>query len=193
MEDESEQRVAELPAESSAPPERDPSMDRRAEHTRGHRTSKDHVPALRERWPAAFPADDRKVRPLANVVTPVAEAMGWTGSFTHGILKGWKLRAAYCRAVLQHKERVNLDGTPSGETVDDEARQLATARLAAIKARNERRDAAAAAKRVTPAAESKPQPPPSEPEPPPAPVAVVLETPEQIRAHLRASLLKRRA
>jgi sRNA-binding protein len=188
--------AAEKPDDLPSPPGRDPAtVDRKAEHTRGHRTSREHIPALRERWPAAFPKDDRKVRPLVNVVDPVAEAMGWTGSFAHGVIKGWKLRAAYCRAVMQHKERVNLDGSSSGQMVDDEARALAASRLAAIKVWGARRDAATAAKLAESASPAKVIPVPSpEPEPPPPPVEViVLETPEQIRAHLRASLLKRRA
>jgi sRNA-binding protein len=178
----------EQPAESSAPPD-PPAVSRKAEHLRGCRTSREHVPALRERWPAAFPKDDRKVRPLANVVEPVAAAMSWTGSFTHGVLKGWKSSAAYCRAILRDPERVNLDGTPSGEMVDDEARRLATARLAEIKARREKRDEAKRAETV----QQVPKPPPPRPPPPPPPAVEVLQTPEQIRAHLRASLLKRRA
>jgi hypothetical protein len=46
----------------------------------------DHGGARRERWPAAFPIDDRKVRPLATVTASIAEAMGWTLQFTHGLL-----------------------------------------------------------------------------------------------------------
>jgi len=135
---------------------------RLVEHTRGIKESREPWPALRERWPAAFPKDDRKLRPLANVVNPVAEAMGGTGSFTHGVLKGWKLSAAYCRAVLWHKERINLDGSPSGEMVDDEARKLAAARLVSIKAKREKRKSV---EQVPPIEPPKPLPPP-----PPMPV-----------------------
>ena len=198
MGDTAEVQPAETPAEFVKPPDRDPAtVDRKREHFLGCRTSKEHVPALQDRWPEAFPKDDRKVRPIVNVVDPVAAAMGWTGSFTHGVLRGWKMRAAYCRAVLQHEERVNLDGSPSGQLIDDEARALATKQLAAIKARGARRDAAAAAAREAKLAETAQQvpkpPPPPRPPPPPPPAVEVLETPEQIRAHLRASLLKRRA
>jgi sRNA-binding protein len=148
-------------------------LARKAEQKRGSRTSREYVPALRERWPAAFPADDRKVRPLVNVIGPIAEAMGWTVSFTHGVLKGWKSSAAYCRAILRDVVRFNLDGSPSDQPVDDKARQMAAKRLAEIKARREReaakKAAAAAAVPSQAAAPHEPPPPSPEPEPPPAP------------------------
>jgi len=51
------------------------------------------------------------------------------------VLSPWVLREAYCRAVLAHAMRINLDGSESELTVDDEARAMATARLALIAAR----------------------------------------------------------
>jgi sRNA-binding protein len=167
------------------------TASRGAEEKRGWRTSREHIPALRERWPAAFPKDDRKVRPLVpGVAAPIAEAMGWTVGFTHGVLKGWKSSAAYCRAILRDTVRINLDGSPSDQQVDDNARAMATKRLAEIKARRERE---AAKKAPSQAAEALPPEPTPPPPPEPEPIVEVLETPEQIRAHLRASLLKRRA
>jgi sRNA-binding protein len=166
----------------------------KTEHILGLKASRESMPALRERWPAAFPLADRKIRPLANITEVIAKEMGWTVKFTHGVLAGWKSCAAYCRAVLRHSERINLDCTPSGALVDDKARAMATAQLAAIKARREKKAAertaaTAPAEQVPPIEPPKPPPMP----PPPPPPMIVLETPEQIRAHLRASLLKRRS
>jgi sRNA-binding protein len=41
----------------------------------------------------------------------------------------WKSRNDYCRAVLRDSVRVNLDGSPSEEIVDDRAREMAKAQL----------------------------------------------------------------
>jgi sRNA-binding protein len=183
-----------------APPDRhrlgDPAVAaaKKAEHLRGRKTAREHLPALREKWPAAFPDDERDVRPLAAATAAIAQAMGWDPSFTHGILAVWKSRASYCKAVLCYNERINLDGSPSGVMVDDKARAMATAQLAAIKAKRQKQAAEPAAVKapVEPVPPIKP-PKASPPPPPPPPPMIVLETPEQIRAHLRASLLKRRA
>jgi sRNA-binding protein len=78
-----------------------------------------------------------------------------------------------CRAVLCHDQRVALDGTPA-ETVDAEAKNLATKRLAQLAARKTAKTAKAAALAVV--------------EPKAAP-ALPPETPEQ----LRAALLRRSA
>ena len=198
------------PVAPIAPPDRhrlgDPAVvaAKKAEHLRGRKTARDHLPALREKWPAAFPGDDRNVRPLGRVAAAIAEAMGWDQNFTHGILAVWKSRPSYCRAVLCCNERINLDGLPSGVMVDDRARAMATAHLAEIKAKRQKQAAEAAAAVTAPVEQVPPQPipsielpkpsppQPSPPPPAPTPTVIVLETPEQIRAHLRASLLKRR-
>jgi sRNA-binding protein len=182
------------PASPSAAPTT-PTVDRKAEHLRGRKASSQHIPALSEKWPAAFPADNRKVRSLAKATMPIAEAMGWTPAFTHGVLMAWKSRVAYCNAVLRYNERINLDGSPSGVMVDDAARAMATQQLAMIAARKATKQAkeAAWAAQNPPAAESTPEPTPILVAPPePEPQVEVIETPEQLRAHLRASLLKRR-
>jgi hypothetical protein len=67
------------------------------------------------------------------------EAFGWTPAYTRAVLKGWKLRAAYCQAVLRHKKRINLDGSTSDEEVDDEARRLARVRLDKLAANHPKR------------------------------------------------------
>jgi hypothetical protein len=45
-----------------------------------------------------------------------------------GVLTYWKMSAVYCRAVLDHDQRITLDGTPV-EAVDDVAKDLATKQL----------------------------------------------------------------
>ena len=76
-------------------------------------------------------------RPVASSVLPqVAAALGWTLGYTRGVFQVWKSRNAYCRAVLRDSIRVNLDGSPSEEVVDDEARELAKGQLAKNAARN---------------------------------------------------------
>ena len=196
-----------VPAEPIAPPEPRPATPaatgnpgfKKAEQLRGMKAASEHIPALREKWPAAFPEDGRKVRPLATAHIAIAEAMGWTPSFAHGVVAGWKSRVAYCKAVLRHGERINLDGSPSGIMVDDTARALATQQLAGITARKAAKLAKETAS-LPPAPEPTPVPAPvpvappvaTPPEPEPAPQVAVIETAEQLRTHLRASLLKRR-
>ena len=111
-------------------------------------------------------------------------------AFTHGVLMVWKSRVAYCNAVLCYNERINLDGSPSGFMVDDAARAMATQQLAMIAARKAAKQAkeAAWAAQNPPAPEPTPEPTPVPLAPPePEPQVEVIETPEQLRAHLRAS------
>ena len=64
--------------------------------------------------------------------------MGWTKAFARGVLKNWKSREPYSRAVLAHVARITLDGSESDEIVDDKARALASERLACHAARRQR-------------------------------------------------------
>jgi hypothetical protein len=59
----------------------------------------------------------------------IAAIMGWSIGYTRGVLFGWKMTAAYCRAVLSHDQRIALDGALA-EPVDAKAKDLATKRLA---------------------------------------------------------------
>jgi hypothetical protein len=86
------------------------------------------------------------------------------------VLFGWKMTAAYCRAVLAHDHRIALDGTLA-EPVDAKAKDLAAKRLAQI--------AAKAAKKAAVMAKPKPAPPPAAPPP--------------LRDQVRAALLRRGA
>jgi hypothetical protein len=73
------------------------------------------------RWRSAPPAE-------------IAVAMGWSLPYTLGVLVGWKMAPAYCKAVLCYDQRVALDGSPA-EPIDAEATELATKQLARLAAR----------------------------------------------------------
>jgi len=141
------------------------------ERQRGAKEAHQQLAVLRERWPLAFPVQRRDVRPLAlGTVGQIAEAMGWSVPYTIGVLTYWKMAPFYCQAVLSHDQRITLDGAPA-EPVDAEAKALATKQLAKLAARNAAKQAAAA--KVKP--KTKPAP----------------ETPTQLRARVRAGLLRR--
>ena len=127
------------------------------ERTRGAKESSQQLEVLRERWPLAFPIKHQDIRPLAaSAVGVVAATMGWSTGYTRGVLFGWKMTAAYCRAVLLHDQRTALDGTPA-EPVDAKAKDLAAKRLAQI--------AAKAAKKAAVMAKPKPAAPLAAPPP----------------------------
>jgi sRNA-binding protein len=106
------------------------------ERKRGSKDAAEHIPALRERWPAAFPSAPDLVRPLA-IGNPgiIAQAMGWTVPYALGVLAVWKGSPTYCEAVLSHG-RINLDGSPNGDEPDAKAKEMAQKQLAKITARN---------------------------------------------------------
>lgn len=105
---------------------------------RGLSEARQHFEALRARWPRAFPASDLDVRPLASgAAAIVAAEMGWPEAYTRGVLRIWKARSAYCRACLSYPGRIALDGSPTGEVVDDEARAMAREQLELRKRRRE--------------------------------------------------------
>jgi sRNA-binding protein len=152
----------------------------RIERDRGAKEAHQQLAVLREKWPLAFPVQHQDVRPLAmGVARQIATAMGWSLPYTLGVLGRWKM-AAYCQAVLCYDQRIALDGLPA-ETVDAEAKDLATKQLAQLAARKAAKKAADAAARAV-----------VKPKPAPAP-APSTETPEQLRDRVRAALLRRRA
>jgi sRNA-binding protein len=153
----------------------------RIERDRGSTESAQQLAVLREKWPLAFPVQQQDVRPLAiGAAAEIGTAMGWSLPYTLGVLGRWKMAAVYCQAVLCYDERIALDGTPA-ETVDAEAKDLATKQLAQLAARKAAKKAAEAA-----------APAVVKPKPAPAP-ARSTETPEQLRDRVRAALLRRRA
>jgi outer membrane biosynthesis protein TonB len=213
----------------------------RIERDRGIKDSSRQLLVLREKWPLAFPLMLEDVRPLAGSASrEIAAAMGWSLPYTLGVLGIWKLAAFYCRAILAHDQRITLDGA-SAETVDAEAKDLATKRLAELTARKAPKKPATGPKPAVATAEQAPKeeavtapepalekppekpkpaadkakpkkvaaaakpvakpkpapqkaPPPAAAKPVPAPpVETVPETPEQLRARVRAALLRRSA
>ena len=153
----------------------------RIERDRGTKEYRQQLAELREKWPLAFPVKHQDVRPLAmGVARQVAAAMCWSLPYTLGVLGRWKMAAVYCQAVLAYEQRTDLDGSP-GETVDAEAKELATKQLAQLEARKAAKKAAEAA-----------APAVVKPKHAPAP-APPTKTPEQLRDRVRAALLRRRA
>jgi sRNA-binding protein len=151
----------------------------RIERDRGTKELPQQLAPLRERWPLAFPAEHQDVRPLAiGAAREIAATMGWPLPYTLGLLRSWKMEPVYCQAVLCYDQRIALDGAPA-EAVDAKAKDLAAKRLAELAAH---KAAKKAAKTAAPAA-VKPKAAPTAP----------AGTPEQLRARVRASLLRRSA
>src|SRR5215213_8471483 len=107
------------------------TSDRNNEARRAYRESRTAIALLQQRWTAAFPEMPQQVRPLIAGLTPlIAAALDWSCPYTRAVLRTWKLRPAYCRAVLDHPVRFDLDGNPTDQPVDEVARILAKTRLA---------------------------------------------------------------
>src|ERR1700683_3597258 len=105
------------------------------ERKRGAVESRERVESLRERWPLAFPIARADVRPLAiGSHKVIAGAVGWGVAFTLGVLAVWKGSPSYCESVLRD-QRINLDGLPSGEEVDERAKDMETKQLAKFAAK----------------------------------------------------------
>ena len=178
-------------------------MTTKSDWKRGASESRQQIELLRARWPKAFPSKGHEVRPLANAAPAIAEALGWSNAYARGVLSPWVLREAYCRAVLAHTTRINIDGSESEQTVDDEARVLASKRLALLaerKAQEPQRKAQEAERKARAAAAKPPPAPLPEPEPEPAPLVAPEPAPEPPRARkiltlgasVKEALLKRR-
>jgi sRNA-binding protein len=151
----------------------------RIERARGTKESSQQIALLRVRWPLAFPLEKEGVRPLATgAAREIAAVMDWPLPYTLGVLRTWKMVPVYCQAILNYDQRIALDGAPA-ETVDTKAKELAAKRLAELSARK-------AAKHITKTAASDVVKPKHASAPP-------AETPEQLRARVRASLLRRSA
>jgi sRNA-binding protein len=155
------------------------SSQYRIERERGTQESREQLAVLREKWPLALPVKHQDVRPLAiGAAREIAAAMGWPLPYTLGVLGSWKNAPVYCQAVLCHDQRIALDGAPA-EAVDAEAKDLAAKQLAKLAARKAAKEIANTAAPAT----MKPKPAPAQ----------STETPEQLRARVRASLLRRSA
>jgi sRNA-binding protein len=142
---------------------------------RGSKEARQQLTVLRQRWPLAFPAEPKDVRPLAmGAAAEIASSMRWSLPYTLGVLASWKMGPPYCDAVLCHDHRVALDGS-AAETIDADAKDLATKQLARLAARETAKTQAAEP------AEWKPKPV----------AAPLTETTGQLRARVRALLLGR--
>jgi sRNA-binding protein len=151
----------------------------RIERDRGLKEASQQLAALREKWPLAFPLIDQDVRPVTmGAAREIAATMGWPLPYTLGVLGSWKMAPAYCQAVLSYDQRIGLDGAPA-EAVDAKAKNLAAKRLEELSVRKTAKKAA----KTQVHALAKPEPAPTLP----------AETPEQLRARVRASLLRRSA
>src|SRR3954452_562267 len=106
------------------------TSDRNSEARRAYRESRTAIALLQQRWPAAFPEAPQQVRPLIAGLTPlIAAALDWSRPYTRAVLRTWKLRPAYCRAVLEYPVRFDLDGNPTEQPVGEDARTMAKTRL----------------------------------------------------------------
>src|SRR3954466_5591173 len=107
------------------------TLDGSSEARRAHGESRTAIMLLQERWPAAFPQTPQQVRPLiAGLTSLIAATLDWSHPYTRAVLRTWKLRPAYCHAVLAHPVRFDLDGNPTDQPIDEDARTQAKARLA---------------------------------------------------------------
>jgi sRNA-binding protein len=104
--------------------------DHKSEARRAYREARIAIELLQQRWPAAFPEAPQQVRPLiAGLVPLIATALDWSRPYTRAVLRTWKLRPAYCRAVLAYPVRFDLDGNPTDQQVDEDALIRAKIRL----------------------------------------------------------------
>jgi sRNA-binding protein len=127
------------------------SKSSESEWLHGLRESAAGIEVLRSLWPNAFPRQWHLVRPLvAGLAGQIAERTGWSPQYTTGVLRGWKLRRAYCEAVLRYDHRFNLDGEEVAEAIVEEtAREQARRQLARLAARRAK-DSKARPKRRAP-------------------------------------------
>ena len=144
------------------------------ERNRGSKEARQQLAVLRDKWPIAFPADAKDVRPLAiSAAGEIAATMNWSLPYTLGVLARWKMSSAYCKSVLAHEHRIGLDGS-TAEPIDANAKDLAAKQLERLAAR----ETAKAAEPVPMKRKSAERPP---------------VTPEQLRARIRTSLMRRKA
>lgn len=151
----------------------------------------------RERWPKLF----TKPVPLAiGIDASIRTALQADGKELDEKTVGtclyyWTKQNRYHYAILRGEPRLNLDGSEAG-IPDDRTKQFAQRQLDEWEARRrekqKRKQEKLQERRA--ATDSAPAPAPTPVAPPePEPQVVVIETTEQLRTHLRASLLKRRA
>jgi sRNA-binding protein len=155
------------------------TLDHKSEARRAYRETRTAIALLQQRWPAAFPAGSQQVRPLiTGLVSLIAAELDWSHPYTRAVLRGWKLRPAYCHAVLAHPVRFDLDGNPTDQPIDEDTRIQAQARLAALADKRRRLETRLNERAVPPAAPPGPQQEATarhEPPPPSLPPRVLAE------------------
>src|SRR6516162_2684858 len=105
-------------------------MSYRIERDRGIKEYRQQLAQLREKWPLAFPVNDKDIRPLTvDATREIAAAKGWSLPYTLGVLSRWKMAPVYCQSILCYDQRIALDGTPA-EMVGAKAKDLASKHLA---------------------------------------------------------------
>ena len=101
-------------------------LDPKSEARRAYHEWRTAITLLQQRWPAAFPRAPQQIRPLIPGLTPlIAAALDWSHPYTRAVLRTWKLRPAYCRAVLDYPVRFDLNGNPTEQPVGEDARTMA--------------------------------------------------------------------
>ena len=105
------------------------TMSNKSDRIRGAQDARQAFELLRARWPKAFPAKAHEVRPLASVTAELQEAFGWSPAYAKGVLRHGRPARAIAGRCCAYPNRVGLDGSPTEDIVDDEARAMATARL----------------------------------------------------------------
>jgi hypothetical protein len=153
----------------------------RIERDRGTKEARQQLAVLREKWPFAFPSSIKTFGHW-RWASPARSPRQCAGRFPtrSACLAAGKWRRSTVRLVLAYEQRIALDGSPA-ETVDAEAKDLATKQLAQLAARKAAKKAAEAA-----------APAVVKPKHAPAP-APPTKTPEQLRDRVRVALLRRRA
>ena len=74
------------------------------EQQRGAHEHSQQLRALREKWPLAFPVREQDVRPLAlNVARQIAETMGWSTPYAHGVLRVRLKTSSRIAELSQHE------------------------------------------------------------------------------------------
>ena len=95
----------------------------RAEYRRGRQDAATAIERLQTLWPAAFPKDFRSIKPLGSeIVLEVAATTGWNKQYTLGVLSVWRSRVAYRAAVLRSEHYHDLNGQPTDNLIDEDAR-----------------------------------------------------------------------
>jgi hypothetical protein len=80
------------------------------ERNLGSKEARQQLAMLREKWPIAFPADAKDVRPLAiSAAGEIAAAMNWSLSYTLGVLARWKMAAIEAGVVPMTGQDAVLD------------------------------------------------------------------------------------